>query len=78
MIFVLLIMLINIVYGQQQKIIEIGKSYNETIEDPKQQKFYEFSVTSNTNNNDLIITVFPIDQMENFCDPDLYINKVKN
>ncbi len=76
LLFICLSLLVNLIQGQTNKIIEIGQNITDSIDDSKQTKYYQFNVKENPSKSDIIIRVFPKDQMENFCDPDLYVSKV--
>jgi hypothetical protein len=65
-----------LIQGQSNNTIEIGKNITDSIDNSNQTKYYQFTVKENPSKFDIIINVFPKDQMENFCDPDLFVSKV--
>ena len=56
--------------------LEIGKNVTGKIEDSKEPDYYTFSINENPNNSDIVINLYPKDEMENFCDPDLFVSIV--
>ena len=67
--------LFQLAYGESLEI-QLGKNITGTIDESKETKYYKIIMGLNTDNSDLVINVFPKDEMENFCDPDLYVSKV--
>lgn len=73
--YFLLNLFFKFIYGDPL-LIEIGNSTSGSINESLIPLYYKFLVSSNLNKNDIIINLYPKDELENFCDPDLFISKV--